>query len=50
MLTLLDRVRDHLFERGKGNSIRLTEALRVMRDAAVVHEEELRLAADVPRD
>jgi len=33
----------------EGNSIRLTEALRVMRDAAVVHEEELRLAADVPR-
>lgn len=32
----------------EGNSIRLTEALRVITDVAAEHEEELRLAADVP--
>ena len=31
----------------EGNSIRLSEALRVIGDAAAEHEDELRLAADV---
>jgi hypothetical protein len=32
----------------EGNSIRLAEALRVIGDAAIEHEDELRLAVDVP--